>query len=39
MSKFHADDDKIIDLPDPRTRERMLEQLSGALERILDVTD
>lgn len=29
MSKFHTDDDKIIDLPDPRTRERMLGQLSG----------
>lgn len=29
MSKFNTDDDNIIDLPDPRTRERILGQLSG----------
>lgn len=29
MSQFNTDDDNIIDLPDPRTRERILGQLSG----------
>ena len=29
MSNFHTDDDKIIDLPDPRIRERILRQLSA----------
>lgn len=29
MSKFNTDDDNLIDLPNPRTRERMLGQLSG----------
>ena len=29
MGKFNTDDDNIIDLPDPRTRERILGQLSG----------
>ena len=29
MGKFNTDDDNIIYLPDPRTRERILGQLSG----------
>ena len=29
MSKFNTDYGKIIDLPDPRTREQILGQLSG----------